>query len=144
MKPAALLLTVSLLAPSAALAGASFEMRVVIPCAPGDTPHPAPNGEAFCLSPDVIVDRSNVVDAQKADGRPGPVLRFLLDPAGRKRFEDATTALSAARGRLAILYDGKIVSAPIVLDPISGGQGEIAGFDPAALEAAADDLKAKK
>ncbi len=51
-----------------------------------------------------------------------------LDSEGAKAFLDVTTELSPYQGRLAILLDGKIQSAPAIQHgPIAGGQASITG-----------------
>jgi len=50
-----------------------------------------------------------------------------LDNEGAKSFLDVTTDLAPRAGRLAILLDGKIQSAPSVKNPIAGGQAQITG-----------------
>jgi SecD/SecF fusion protein len=51
-----------------------------------------------------------------------------LDGEGGKTFFDLTTALAPHKGRLAILLDGKVQSAPAIRNgPIAGGQAQITG-----------------
>lgn len=51
-----------------------------------------------------------------------------LDGEGAKTFLDVTTELAPYKGRLAILLDGKIQSAPAIRNgPIAGGQAQITG-----------------
>jgi len=50
-----------------------------------------------------------------------------LDGEGAKSFFELTTQLAPHQGRLAILLDGKIQSAPSVRNPIPGGQAQITG-----------------
>lgn len=50
-----------------------------------------------------------------------------LDGEGATKFFDITSALAPTRGRLAILLDGKIQSAPEVRSAIGGGQAQITG-----------------
>jgi len=50
-----------------------------------------------------------------------------LDSEGATKFFDLTSALAPTRGRLAILLDGKIQSAPEVRSAIGGGQAQITG-----------------
>ena len=51
-----------------------------------------------------------------------------LDGEGAKTFLDVTTELAPHKGRLAILLDGKIQSAPAIRNgPIAGGQASITG-----------------
>ena len=53
------------------------------------------------------------------------VVSFTLDRVGAKRFGKATR--SGIGKRLAIILDGKIISAPVVRDAISSGSGQISG-----------------
>jgi preprotein translocase subunit SecD/SecD/SecF fusion protein len=53
------------------------------------------------------------------------IVTFTLDRVGAKRFAKATT--SGIGKRLAIVLDGKIISAPVVRDAIIGGAGQISG-----------------
>ena len=53
------------------------------------------------------------------------VVSFTLDRVGAKRFAKATT--SAIGKRLAIVLDGKVISAPVIQDAIIGGSGQITG-----------------
>ena len=53
------------------------------------------------------------------------VVNFSLDRVGSKKFAKATT-VNIGR-RLAIILDGKIISAPVIRDSIIGGKGQITG-----------------
>lgn len=56
-----------------------------------------------------------------------PVLLFRLDEDGARRFAEATSAhLGDA---LAIVIGGRVLSAPVVQQPILGGSGMIAGLE---------------
>ena len=51
------------------------------------------------------------------------LFHFNLDRVGSKRFGKATT--TGVGKRLAIVLDGKVISAPVVRDAIIGGSGQI-------------------
>jgi len=53
------------------------------------------------------------------------VVTFNLDRVGSKKFAKATT--SGVGKRLAIVLDGKVVSAPVIRSSIVGGSGQISG-----------------
>jgi preprotein translocase subunit SecD len=75
----------------------------------------------------VVVSGENLIDAQPTfDPRTNePVVSFRFDTLGGKRFGDAT---SKNVGRLlAIVLDGKVISAPRINEPILGGSGQISG-----------------
>ena len=53
------------------------------------------------------------------------VVNFEFDSAGARRFADIT---KANVGRpFAIVLDGKVISAPVIREPITGGRGQISG-----------------
>lgn len=74
-----------------------------------------------------IVTGEMLVDAQATtDGRTGePVVSMRFDPTGSRRFGEATT--TGVGQRFAIVLDGKVVSAPVIREPILGGVGQISG-----------------
>ncbi len=53
------------------------------------------------------------------------VLAFQLNPEGARRFCRITT--DHARERFAILLDGRVLTAPLIIEPICGGSGQISG-----------------
>ena len=53
------------------------------------------------------------------------VVTFNLDRVGAKKFARATT--TGVGKKLAIILDGKIISAPNIVEPIVGGSGQITG-----------------
>ena len=57
----------------------------------------------------------------------GYAVGLALDGEGARQFFDLTTALAPYHGRLAILLDGKIQSAPQVNEPIPDGHATISG-----------------
>jgi SecD/SecF fusion protein len=68
------------------------------------------------------VTRANAFFDQQGYG-----VSLTLDDTGAKQFFELTTQLAPHNGRLAILLDGKIQSAPSVKNPIAGGQAQITG-----------------
>ncbi len=70
-----------------------------------------------------------------------PLVNIEFTPDGAKKFEDATTQ-SVGRP-LAIVLDGKIISAPNVNEPIRGGRAQISGrFSPKEVQDLVIQLKA--
>jgi len=75
----------------------------------------------------VMVEGEDLTDAQPGfDQRSGePVVNFRFNIRGGQRFGEAT---SANVGRpFAIVLDNKVISAPRILSPITGGSGQISG-----------------
>ena len=79
------------------------------------------------VSKRIILSGDNLVDAQpRMDNQSNEtVVSFTLDRVGAKKFAKATT--SGVGKNLAIILDGKIISAPSVREPIVGGSGQITG-----------------
>ena len=73
------------------------------------------------LSGDNLVDAKPTMNSQTNE----TVVSFTLDRVGAKKFGKATS--SGVGKRLAIVLDGKIISAPSVREPIIGGAGQISG-----------------
>lgn len=75
----------------------------------------------------VEVDGATLTDAQpSADPQSGRwVVSFSFDSIGARRFADIT---KANVGRpFAIVLDGRVISAPVINEPILGGRGQISG-----------------
>ena len=75
----------------------------------------------------VSVGGDTLIDAQPTiDQRSGqPVVSFRFDPVGAKKFGDATK--NNVKKPFAIVLDGKVVSDPVIQEPILGGSGQISG-----------------
>jgi len=57
----------------------------------------------------------------------GWIIDFTLTDEGSSVFGDVTTRLDASQGQLAIVVDRRVISAPSVDGPITGGTGQITG-----------------
>ena len=79
------------------------------------------------VSKRIVLSGDNLLDAKpKMDNQTNQTaVSFTLDRVGAKRFGKATT--SGIGKRLAIVLDGKIISAPVIQDAIVGGSGIITG-----------------
>ena len=79
------------------------------------------------VSKRIILSGENLLDAQpKVDNQTNEtIVSFKLDRVGSKRFGKATT--SGIGKQLAIVLDGKIISAPVIRDAIVSGSGQISG-----------------
>ncbi len=68
-----------------------------------------------------------LINAQQGfDGRTGePIVSFRFDTAGARRFADLSRQ-NVGR-RFAIVLDNKVISAPVIREPILGGSGQISG-----------------
>ena len=83
--------------------------------------------EELIVSKRIILSGENLVDAKpQMDNQSNQtVVSFTLDRVGAKRFGKATT--TGVGKRLAIILDGKVISAPVIRDAIVGGSGQISG-----------------
>ena len=75
----------------------------------------------------VEVDGANLTNASAGqDSRTGEwVVHFTLDRVGARRFADISTRHVGEP--FAIVLDNKVISAPVIREPIIGGQGQISG-----------------
>lgn len=73
----------------------------------------------------VEVSGERLVDAQATFQEGQPVVTFRFDTAGGRRFGSVTAA--NVNQRLAIVLDNKVISAPNIKSPITGGSGYIEG-----------------
>ena len=83
--------------------------------------------EIVNVSKRIVVSGENLVDAQpRMDNQTNEtVVTFDFDRVGAKRFGRATT--KAVGKRLAIVLDGKVISAPVIQEAIVAGSGQISG-----------------
>ncbi len=79
----------------------------------------------YVLKKRVVVGGERLVDAQPTVEQGRPVVSFRFDTAGGKRFGDTTR--DNVGHLLAIVLDGKVISAPVIREPILGGSGVISG-----------------
>ena len=79
------------------------------------------------VSKRIILNGENLLDAQPQMNNQTneTVVSFTLDRVGAKRFGKATS--KGIGKQLAIVLDGKIVSAPVIRDTIASGNGQISG-----------------
>ncbi len=83
-------------------------------------------GEVLVIERRVRVSGENLTDAQAGFDQYGrPVVNFTFDSMGARRFGDITR--KHVGKRFAIVLDDKIISAPVIREPILGGRGQISG-----------------
>jgi len=102
------------------------------------TPGPPPIGDEILPMQDnptqklavrrrVDVDGGDLTDARAGtNSQTGEwVVNFAFNSVGAQRFADVTRA--NVNHRFAVVLDGKIITAPVIREPITGGRGEISG-----------------
>ena len=83
--------------------------------------------EEAIVSKRIVLSGDNLLDAQPRMNSETneTVVSFTLDRVGAKRFGKATS--TGIGKQLAIVLDGKIISAPVIRDTIASGSGQISG-----------------
>ncbi len=89
-----------------------------------------PDGEPadyYVVRKRVMVSGDKLVDAQAStDSRTGePVVSFRFDSSGAKQFGKVTQ--ENVNRPFAIVLDNRVISAPVIREPILGGSGQISG-----------------
>jgi preprotein translocase subunit SecD len=97
---------------------------------PGDEILPAQDDRAggasqYVVRKRVMVSGDMLVDAQATFHDNEPVVSFKFDAVGARRFADATR--ENVGKPFAIVLDNKVISAPVIREPILGGSGVISG-----------------
>ncbi len=94
---------------------------------PDDEVLPEVSGQKLVLKKQVLVNGGDLSDAQTAfDQRSSePVVSFKFNSTGARKFAQATT--ENVGQRFAIVLDNQVISAPVIREPIIGGQGQISG-----------------
>jgi len=84
-------------------------------------------GEEISVSKRIILSGENLIDAQpRYDNLNNePIVAFSLDRLGSQRFGQATSKNIGKR--IAIILDNEAISAPVIRDSITGGNGTISG-----------------
>ena len=95
---------------------------------PGEVLLPADGnaGQSYRVARQAIVTGEHILDAQAgmADWG-GPTITLKLDAAGADAFAKATT--EHVGHAIAIVFDGQVLSAPVIREPITGGMLQISG-----------------
>lgn len=88
-------------------------------------PDQSESGRYWVIQRRTIVTGDTLASAASTFYNGMPVVTFKFDSIGGKRFGDATTENV---GKLfAIVLDNKVISAPVIREPITGGSGQISG-----------------
>jgi preprotein translocase subunit SecD len=84
-------------------------------------------GQKYLIEKRVLVSGGDLVDAQPGfDQRTNePIVQFRFNSSGARKFAEATQANVGKP--FAIVLDSKVVSAPVIREPILGGSGQISG-----------------
>src|ERR1700730_18560169 len=84
-------------------------------------------GAKYLIEKRVLVCSADLVDAQPGfDQRTSePIVSFRFNPSGARKSSEATQANVGKP--FAIVLDNKVISAPVIREPILGGSGQISG-----------------
>src|SRR6201999_116941 len=85
------------------------------------------SGQKLVIKKQVLVSGGDLSDAQTGfDQRSGePIVSFKFNSSGARKFAQATS--ENVGQRFAIVLDNQVISAPVIREPIIGGQGQISG-----------------
>jgi len=101
-----------------------------------------PTGKIFYLHDKVLVDQSDIESAVVKIQNRHPAVELILTSKGTKKFEELT-AQNVGK-RCGMVVSGKLLSAPIIRDTISGGRAIISGiFTESEAETIANGLNKK-
>jgi SecD/SecF fusion protein len=112
-------LVVTTIDTQALAAGGLPDGAVMVPSQTGNVSYP--------IEREPLLQGDRLIDAISGfDPRTGqPIVSFRLDSIGAKRFADITR--THVGQPFAIVLDGKVLSAPVIQEPITGGAGQITG-----------------
>jgi protein-export membrane protein SecD len=81
----------------------------------------------YVIKKQVLVSGGDLTDAQPGfDQRSGePIVSFRFNTSGSRKFAQATS--ENVGQPFAIVLDDKVISAPVIREPITGGSGQISG-----------------
>src|SRR5712664_3553593 len=110
----------STVSPDQAIAGRVPQDSEVLPSAEGSK-------QPYVIKKQVLVSGGDLTDAQPGfDQRSGePIVSFRFNTSGSRKFAQAT--LENVGQPFAIVLDNKVISAPVIREPITGGSGQISG-----------------
>ena len=85
------------------------------------------NAQPYVIRKQVLVSGGDLIDAQPGfDQRSGqPIVSFKFNSQGSRKFAQATS--EHVKEPFAIVLDNKVISAPVIQEPITGGSGQISG-----------------
>src|ERR1700677_3994645 len=85
------------------------------------------NPRPYVIKKDVLVSGGDLIDAQPGfDQRNGqPIVSFKFNSGGSPKYAKATS--EHVKEPFAIVLDNKVISAPVIQEPITGGSGQISG-----------------
>jgi preprotein translocase subunit SecD len=90
-------------------------------------PSTEPGKPPYVIKKQVLVSGGDLTDAQPGfDQRSGePIVSFKFNTSGSRKFAQATS--ENVGQPFAIVLDNKVISAPVIREPITGGSGQISG-----------------
>jgi preprotein translocase subunit SecD len=86
------------------------------------------NPQPYVIKKQVLVSGGDLTDAQPGfdQQRSGqPIVSFKFNTSGSRKFAQATT--EHVKEPFAIVLDNKVISAPVIQEPITAGSGQISG-----------------
>lgn len=89
---------------------------------------PGEGGAAYVVKKQILVPGSDLTDAQPGfDQRTSePIVSFKFNTSGSRKFAQATSENVGTP--FAVVLDGKVITAPVIREPIIGGSGQISAI----------------
>ena len=106
--------------------GSIVEVHKVVAKEGSETIKVTMQGEDMILDKHAAITELDIAKASLNPEREG-VISIELDAKGTQKFSELTKELAATKGRLAILLNGKVVTAPVVQSEL-GKKFEITGY----------------
>ena len=102
--------------PNLPQAAASLDVRLVVPCQPGDQTYTlVGSNEELCLAKDKVFDGAAVVKVERYPTLPKVVME--ISPTAADRLFDATSS-GTSEQRLGFVFNGRLIFAPFVGSPL--------------------------
>lgn len=127
--PSVALVFVVAVTTSVSAAASEIEFRLVVNCAPGLRHFAgAKNGqEDLCVAPTVIVGDEDILTVKAVHDKYARRIEFTYDDAARAKMSAFTE--ENIGHRIALIANGKLLTAPIIMLPITGSSFEVEAPD---------------
>jgi hypothetical protein len=99
----------------------NFEFKLVVGCAPGLVHYPPlfSDKKIICVGPEAIITDANIIFAKPAhDNYSDSLVTITFDKEAQARISEVSG--SHVGGQLAVLSQGKLITAAVIMEPILG------------------------
>jgi preprotein translocase subunit SecD len=94
------------------------EFRLVAECVQGLQHYPSPfsDGKTLCVSSSAIITDANIVQVKPGHNKVSGTIEFEFDVTGQSKLASATEG--HVGGQIALISEGKLVTAAVILSPL--------------------------